>query len=629
MSDSSAMVLNNLRIGGLASGLDTDSIVENMMKAEKAKVFRIEQEKQIAEWQQTAYRDIIGSINDFIDAQYNLTNSSQNILSSSGYKSVTINTTTEAVSIMANGDAVDGTFTINEIVQLATASKAESTAVCKGSILGTQDLSSGDILVSGQSFNVRLDGQQQTISFDSDYASAGDFQTALQQKLDEAFGANRVTASLSEDKYLELTAANSTVQVLTDVNGVNALDTLGLSSGDQNVVNLSGSVASVFGQSDALAFSINGVDFSFSADTSIRSILSEINGSDAGVTLTYNSLSDTFTLKSNQTGAGSAIVIENTSGNMFGPDSFLNISSGTIRNGQDAKIYLNDSGKTSVIQRSSNVFTIDGVTFALKAANTEPVEYRVENDIDTAKERITSYVAAYNALLEEVRGIITEQRDYDYSPLSDEQKDEMTEEEVERWEEEAKKGLLKGDTTLYALYNSLRDAFVTPISGAETSFSAIGISSLSYEDHGKLNIDETKLQAALQDDFEGVMELFSKESEVAYSRDLSQTDAAQRYSENGFAQRVRDIFKTYVTTTRNSAGYKGLLLEKAGLVGDTTEFSSALSKLIESIEERIETATERMEDKEDTIWDQFTSLELSINQMNSQSQYMLSQFSME
>lgn len=615
-------VSNNLRLSGLATGLDTETMVEDLMKAEEAKVFKIEQEKQRAEWKQEAYRDVIDDINEFIDSHYNITDNTKNILSTSSYKSV--ETSSGSVSMIANGDATNGSFTINEITQLATAATVSSATEAKGAISGTVDLSSGATL-SGQSFDVRLDGVQKTIRFTADYVNATDIADAIQTQLNDEFGTGRVTASIVDNK-LQLTADNSVLQVLTTSGGTDALTTLGLTSGDQNTVNTSASLATVFGETDAVEFTINGESFSFDSTDSMSTIMKAINASDAGVTMTYNTIDDAFTLTSKTTGAGSAINIANTSGNLFGASSYINMTDIEVKNGQDAIFYLNDSGKSNPIYRSTNTFTIDGVTTTLKETSAAAITYTVQDDVGDAKDKIVSFVNDYNEMLDQLHDIFSETRDYDYNPLSDEQKEDMSETQIENWEAKAKEGLLSGDSTIRNIYNQLRNAFNSAIDGAATSFKAIGLDTGSYQSNGKITIDETTLDAALESNVQDVVDLFTKASDISYSRDLTSTQASDRFNEAGFSHRVNDILKNAVTTYRNDAGYKGTLLEKAGKKGDTTEFSSSLSKIIADIEERLDDANDDLIDKEESYWDSFTALEVAISRMNSQSEWLYSQF---
>jgi flagellar hook-associated protein 2 len=623
----------SLRIGGLESGLDTDEIVEQLLLAEETKIFRIEQEEQVAEWEQEAYRNVITEINDFIDSNYNSSDNSNNILSTSGYKSV--ETSSSVVSMIANSDAVNGSYTIDAIDQLATAATVSSSGECKGKIVGSVDLRNG-VALNGLSFDVRLDGVQQTISFSQDYEEneEDDILTAIQTQLDDEFGSGRISASINDAGQLEITANNSVVQVLSTTSNSNGITALGLTSGDQNTVNLSGSLSTVFGETEAVEFTINEISFSFEITDSIQSVITAINKSDAGVTMTYNTIDDSFTLTTKETGAGSSITIENTSGNFFGEDdatSYTNIYTDAtgnldVGNGQDAIFYLNNSDKNDPIYRSTNTFTIDGVTTTLKAVSTEAITYTVQDDMSDAKDKIVAFVDEYNDLLDMLHGLINETKDYDYSPLSDEQKDEMSDSEIEKWEEAAKQGLLSGDSTLYTIYNKLRSAFISPINGTTLSFADIGIDTVDYESNGKITIDEDALDAALEANGQEVINLFSQASDIKYSRDLTSTEASDRFDEVGFAQRINDILKNAVTTSRNESGFKGTLLEKAGIEGDTTEFTNSLSKELEDIRERLDEAEEAKDDKEDYYWDKFTTLETYISRMNTQSEWLTSQF---
>ena len=111
----------DMRIGGLASGIDTDSIMESLMKAEQAKVARIE-EKQIAIWQQEAYRKLIDGIRDFMTGYQG---KGRHILRYR-YRSVTTVGGSGAVTCIAGSGAQSGSRTINAVAQLATAASVSS-----------------------------------------------------------------------------------------------------------------------------------------------------------------------------------------------------------------------------------------------------------------------------------------------------------------------------------------------------------------------------------------------------------------------------------------------------------------------------------------------------------------------
>jgi len=619
-----------LRIGGLASGLDTDTMIEDMMKAEEAKVFKIEQQKIMTEWQQEAYRSIIDKLKTFSDEHFNLLAADKNIMSATSYKASSVTGAQGVLSLITSGSAINGNYTINSVQQLASASVVQSSARCVEYITSGRDLSEAEsIAMSGKAFELRLDDMQLRLSFDQDYTNLADLADAMQQKIDAAFGSGRVEVSIVDGKYLALNADNSRLQIFGDVTAgtweenIAGVTELGFEVGDLNMVNTNASLYETFGEeAEQVSFKINGVQFTFKSHLfSIENIMQEINKSEAGVTITYSSMDDRFTIKSNQSGAASEIKIENLTGNVFGEDGYFKIDSGSVRNGQDAVFYYNDPTLSNPIRRSSNVFTIDGVTVSLQKTTTEAVSYKVYDDVDKAQEKIEKFIDSYNSLLQELGMLIWQKKDRDYAPLSDKQKEEMSETEITKWEAKAKEGILNSDPLLWRMYTELRNAFLNKIEGAELSFFEIGVASTKDNKYGQLEIDDAKLRTALEKNLAGVMELFTKSSDVGYSRDLTSAKAAERFNENGLGERVNDIIRNYITTKRDVNGNKGFLIEKAGLAGDTTEYTNALTKELQKIKEKIETATERMNKKEDQYWRQFAALEQSINILNSQSSW--------
>jgi flagellar hook-associated protein 2 len=117
------------------------------------------------------------------------------------------------------------------------------------------------------------------------------------------------------------------------------------------------------------------------------------------------------------------------------------------------------------------------------------------------------------------------------------------------------------------------------------------------------------------------MNLFSQESDTAYSPDLSSADKAKRYSENGLINRLYDSIQDNIRTQRDANGYKGPLLEKAGMVGDASEFSNYYYKEIEDYNDKIDTMKDKLADIEDRYYAKYSALETAISKMNSQSSF--------
>jgi flagellar hook-associated protein 2 len=625
MSDEvSTLQYSSSRISGLASGLDTEDMIENLMKAERQKVIKIEQELTYATWQQDAYRGVIQTLSDFTKSQFNLSDNSQNILSTTNLKTVDM-VSNAYVTAMANGDAAAGAYTINEILQTAKASNVTSNTAVKNGISGSDDLSLlPTIDISGMSFYARLDGEQYEISFDQNYTDRAVFISDLQAKLDAELGSGRVTASLDLNNEIQLMADNSTFQILDSSESVIKLDYLGLRSGDMSILNLKGSMYENFGSNEDMSFKINGTEFNFSGSDSIETIMNTINESAAKVKMTYNSITDKMTVTSAKTGSNSYIDIENLTGSFFGEDSLLGITGGLTKNGQDAMFYLNDEDKTSIITRSSNTFTIDNITYTLKKETVQAIEFGVENNVDGIYDSIKSFIDEYNSVVSELTTHVLQTRDYDYEPLSDEQKGDMTEKQIAEWEATAKEGILKSDSLLFNMLSEFRTAFTSAVENLNMTFGSIGINTSDYTNNGRISIDETVLKGAIEGKFEEVVDMFTRQSTVEYTRDLSATDAAKRFDENGFAQRVNDIIKKYITVSRDKNGNKGFLIEKAGVTDDASDDTNMLTKRINDIKAKLEEANDDMDDKEKQYWSRFTDLEIAIQKMNTQSSYVTS-----
>ncbi|HPJ75222.1 MAG TPA: flagellar filament capping protein FliD [Clostridia bacterium] len=620
----SSLKYSSSKISGLASGLDTEAMIESLMKVERQKVIKIEQELEYTTWQQDAYRDVIHNLSDFTKSQFNISDNSKNILSTTNLKSVNIESS-EYASILANGDANIGDYTINEIVSVAKAATISSSSTVKNGIQGNKDLSlMSSIDVEGMSFYARLDGEQYEISFSQNYTDTASLVSDIQSQFDNIFGAGRVTAGINVDGALQFNASGSILQIIDNIESDTKLEYIGLRSGDMSILNLRGSLSENFGYEENVSFSINGTEFNFTYEDSIENIMKTVNESTANVKMTYSSITDKITISSTKTGSNAEIDIQNLSGNFFGPSGIVKIDQGITKNGQDAMFYLNDESKENLIIRSSNTFTIDNVTYTLKEETVTPIDFKVENNEDGVFESIKSFIEEYNSIVEELTSHVTQKRDYDYEPLSDEQKKEMSEDQIADWEEKAKQGLLKADNTIYSMLNELRTAFITGVENISMTFGSIGINTSSYTNNGIITIDETVLKGAISGKFDDVVSLFTRESSISYLRDLSSEDAAERFDESGFCQRVNDIVKKYITTARDKNGNKGLLVEKAGIENDASEGTNALTRKIDEIKERLDRANDLMDKKERGYWSQFSNLEVAINKLNTQSGYVSS-----
>lgn len=452
-------------------------------------------------------------------------------------------------------------------------------------------------------------------------------------------------------------AKKDTTSTLTIVSGssdlVGANGVLGIKSGVTNRVNMNESLENaglgvVAGDFDGTKnkITINGVDFTLSKDESVNNLIKRINESGAGVTLSYQAVGDKFTFTSNEKGASGAI-------NISGDSDFLNkvfgvkTTDGKVEvQGQDAVVAVKYKGSDDVVEliRDSNSFTVDGLSIGVKGTfgykvnkddaghlldadgnplapgkdpvmvldkDADAVEIDARVNTDNIVDGIKAMVEEYNKIIELVNKELTTKPDRDYSPLTSEQKKELSESEIETWEEKAKSGMLYGDSDLRMLSSDLR--FIIGGGNAE-ALKAVGITtSTLYSDNGKLTLDESKLRAALETDPESVEKLFTAPQGTKNEKGNDIT---------GIATNLKNVMDKYVKTL-GSMDSKGILIKKAGSTSSPMSLTeNGFYKQIAEINKQISKLQTRLESERDRYIKQFTSLETLISQMNSQSSWL-------
>lgn len=642
-TSSTTTASNLLRIGGLATGLDTDNIIKQLMNVERAPLNRLYQKNQLLEWKKDDYRDITNLLRGFRDDFFDILTAKTNMTSASTYKKFTVTSSdSSVVTATANADAVESPRTISQITSLASAATVSSTSGIVLNLTGTgpanTDFSDGNNQIS-----LTLDGVTKTVAVQA-INYAGDFaglRTDLQSAIDSAFGAGKIAVAQAGGTF-SFTAANSRL-TLSDASAQNALDHFNIASGSSNRLDLSAKLTDLqsvlgltFDGSNNVEFKINNQTFTFNKDTkSLNDVISTVNNNSlAGVTMQYSTVTGKFTFTAKQKGAGETLNIENVGGNLFGAggvlkfDSVGNITSvtnGKVATGTDASFKLDGVNLT----RNDNTFTIDGITYNLKATFNDPlnpITITPSKDVDSVYNSIKAFVDKYNDIISQINDKLTEKKYKGYLPLTDEQKAEMKDTDIENWEKRAKSGLLRSDSIVQSAVDKMRQAIYDTINDVTGTLKSIGIdTSADYTERGKLIIDETKLREAIANNPDQVQQLFSKKSTSVplYSASLSAVERNTRYREEGIAFRLYDIIQDNIRTV----GEKGVLLQKAGIVGDSTEFNNLIDKDIKSNNDAINDLIVRLNAKETAYYRKFTALERYVSQMNAQSSWLSQQFS--
>ena len=616
-SVTTSTVNGTTRITGLSSGLDVDSIVKGLMDAEKVKLSKMEQQEDLLTWKQEAYRTTMGTMNTF-SSTYLDTLASGSITKQGTflqYEATTSDADSSYVTAAASANAKAGSHTL-AISQLATASTRSSSAAITTGIRGAALSATPTNFASGTTWKITVDGTAYSVDLSGLSVSSTDV-SAVKTAVDKAVGSGKLNVAL-DSGCITVTATGSGVQSVT----VAAQSTLGFASSQSNRLDTSQKLSAIqsalkttssfsFDGSNEISFAINGESFTFDQDDTLSAVISKVNQSDAGVTMSYDSINDKLVLTSKTMGAGATLTASDTSGD------FISKLLSTETAGQDAKLTLDGQALT----RSSNTVTVDGVTYTLKKETTSDVSVGVTQNTTATFDAIVKFVNGYNTLIDTIKGKLDEDYDRNYQPLTDAQKSSMSDSDITAWEKKAKVGLLERDDMLQSFLDELRGAFMASVPGVSLTLKAIGITSSSYSDYGKLTVDESKLKSAIQSDPEGIMNLFSQKSS-SYStssvRSLSGTEQSVRYKEEGYGMRFYDIFQKYIGTSRDSAGNKGLLVEKAGLTSDASSTDNTLHDQLEDIKERITNEEKRLSLVQTRYYTEYTNMETYLNKLTTQ-----------
>lgn len=613
-------------IGGLVSGMDIDELVENLTARSREKITKQQQLVQKLEWKQTAYRSVTKALNEFQSKYLDLL-SATNFRSKSFFNTVKAFSSSDAVTVVGtNSAATAGSITINSITQLATNQTIESgTAVSRplttsntvDQIIAALKADGGDS-EEAKAIGLQLDGKFKTITFDAAFWDEVDggtgsqeenFMAALQSRINSAFGSGSgLKVEIGTDQRLTFSAPGSKISVVSVDAGTTRED-FGFSIDQSNKINLYSSLLGAGltttpeeSSEGGYQVTINGEKFEFKQNDSLKSIIDKINASKAGVTISYSSITDKFTMTSKTSGEGDNIVIEDTGGKLMESLGLSKDKAKEVVTGQNAILTVN--GQT--ITRGSNTFEIDGARVTLNKevdAVDGPITLTLKEDASGLEDAIRKFVDDYNAMIGLMSGLTKEKVYKDFPPLTDAQKAEMTETQIATWEGKAKSGILRGDSLLGGIATKLQST-IAGLSVNGFSLYSMGISTSSYVTGGKLQINETKFKEALETKGSEIRELFSSEKGLGNALNTIITDA---------------------TKTSGTKGNRGTLVEAAGVEDTRSDTENSIYDQIKRANQNITTLQNRLKAEEARYWSKFSYMESMINNLNAQGA-MLSSF---
>ncbi|PAD64644.1 flagellar filament capping protein FliD [Bacillus siamensis] len=398
----------------------------------------------------------------------------------------------------------------------------------------------------------------------------------------------------------------------------------------------SGAINFTSGQSQTLKFNVTNpgetqpteVSVSIAATDTIDDVISKLNSSGLGVTALKEKISngtdyvDTIAFTSNKTGEGFTLAAGDDA-----TKSFLKDQLGFAVDDATNELTANAEGKNAKftfngleMTKTSNNFTINGIKYTLNSVtdSNKTVTINSTTDTDGIFDNIKDFVDKYNTLIKSANEKVTESKYRDYKPLTDEQREAMTDKQIEQWEAKAKSGLLRSDSTLQNGLAEMRlDLYSTvTIDGKKYQLADFGIETSSYEDQGKFGKlvikDEAKLKQKITENPSLVAKLFNADSTSTIT-DSSTGKTIKNPEEQGIARRLKDTLNKMQTQISKQAGTES-----------SVSSSFAIGKSLNEIETNISNMKTKLDDIESRYYKKFSALDTALEKLNSQSSYLTS-----
>lgn len=558
-----------IRITGMNSNLDTESIIQELVKVERTKIDSLKKEKTKFEWKQEAWK----SLNDKMKKLFTKTVNNLTVYNSYMKKTTTVSNSS-AVSVITGSGAVNGAQTLKILHQATgghlTGAKLSDnnayTASSKLSEIAPDKFGAGEAGV----FNITAGGKTTEIKVNGD-STISDVLTQL-----KAAGVNASFDEKNQRMFVsakEWGASNDFSITASDAAGQNALEALGINvslkddkvsyeqykkyaayyvAGDRDatLANMQPMIdADVAARVDAYKKSNESTNKSidkvqknidalkdkegYDPDATEDSIQGKIDAKKAeleqeGLTedekkqaqeelqkledqlrdvKQINFYEDEKTRLQSVIDANNEYIDTDAAGNATAKgkltdevnDAYYDraeYAAGVIASydptvpspkdgpkrivGQDAEIELNGATFTS----NNNVFEVNGLTFTILAESSEPITVTTQDDTQGIYDMVKGFLKEYNALINEMDKLYNADPARKYEPLTDDEKKEMSESDIEKWEEKIKDSVLRRDSSLGTVTNMMVGIMSAgvEVNGKKMFLGDFGINTLGYFD---------------------------------------------------------------------------------------------------------------------------------------------------
>lgn len=388
----------------------------------------------------------------------------------------------------------------------------------------------------------------------------------------------------------------------------------------------------------------------FGDNKTLNDLATAFSNSGANVQGGYDTVNDSFSLYNKTSGSANKIGLKanndtsadllnklhlasydgqtNTLGNeiSFTKNNLTEAAVGTNAKATiDGKTYESDTNKLNV---ANVIYNFNGVSAKNADGTYQASTISVSQDTDKIVDNVKKFVETYNTLIDSLNTKYREEKNTDYKPLTKKQEGEMTESQIDKWNEKAKSGLLYHDNNIYSIISDMRESLYTKVDAVDTvltdakgnkysynTMSSIGITSSTNQGH--ITLDEEKLKKALTEDPDCVYQLFASDQDSTYvagSTNKNQADtytSKSDYLNTGIANRLYNSMNTNISKLESYAG-----------TSKETDDESYLGKLITNMNTKMTSFQTLMKSYESKLYKKYDAMEVALSKLGAQLSYI-------
>ncbi len=350
---------------------------------------------------------------------------------------------------------------------------------------------------------------------------------------------------------------------------------------------------------EPLTFDVNG-------STKLSDVVDHFKS--AGFNASFDEKSGRFFISSNESGAKNDFTLGADDEDALGALKLIDGQDGAVQlHGSDAHIRVNGAD----FESTNNTFEVNGLTITAKEkTNGEELSINTDTDYDAIYDKIKAFIKDYSELINEMDKLYNAPANKGYDPLTDEEKEALSDKEVEKWEDKVKESLFRRDSTLSSVMNVLKTSMLDThdVDGVTYSLSSFGIGTLNYFTAP----DNEKNAYHIDGD--------PDDSDTSSNPDkLKAAIAANPNSVAGFFQKLATDMSDKLTKLSGTSSVRsfGNFYDDKQMKADYEKYEAKVTKwddYVKSIEDR--------------YYKQFAKMEAAMGTLNSQQNYLSSMFGM-